>query len=99
MLVVCSPVLDQGDINGTPRTPRSEVEGPRCPQESNAIGRVVCVEWGLLEEGLHILRKLKLLIVIRQRLLTLRRGIKNKCIKVELTCKNKPIVNEGGLHS
>lgn len=78
MMVVFSPVLDQGDINGTPCTPRSEVEWPRCPQESNAIGRVVCVEWGLLEEGLHILRKLELLIVIRQRLLTLSGGIKNK---------------------
>lgn len=71
MLVLCSPVLNQGDINGTPCTPRPEVEGSRRPQQSNAISCVVCVEWGLLEEGLHILRKLKLLIVIRQRLLTL----------------------------
>lgn len=71
MLVFCSPVLDQGDINGTPCAARSEVEGSRCPQQSDAIGCVVCVEWGLLEEGLHILRKLKLLVIIRQRFLTL----------------------------
>lgn len=71
MLVICSPVLDQGDINGTPCAARSEVEGSGCPQQRNAISCVVCVEWGVLEEGLHIFRKLKLFIVIRQRLLTL----------------------------
>lgn len=71
MLVVLSPVLDQGDVNGTPRAARSEVERSRCPKQSNAIGCVVCVEGGLLEERLHILRQLELLIVIRQRLLTL----------------------------
>lgn len=70
-LEVCSPVLNQGDINGTPCATRSEVEWSRCPQQSNAVGCVVCVERGLLEEGLHILRKLKLLIIVRQRLLTL----------------------------
>lgn len=74
MLVVCSPVLDQGDINGTPCSARSQIEGSRCPQQSNAIGCVVWVEWGFFEEGLHKLRKLKLLIVIRQRLLTLSWG-------------------------
>jgi len=70
-LVVGSPVLDQGDVYGTPCAPRAEVEGSRGPQQSDAVGSVVGVERGLLEEGLCILRKLKLLIVIRQRLLTL----------------------------
>lgn len=71
--VLFSPVLNQGDINGTPCAARPEVEGSWCPQQGDAIGCVVCVEWRLLQEGLHILRKLKLLVVIRQRLLTLSR--------------------------
>lgn len=74
---VCSPVLDQGDIDGTSCSARSEVEGSRRPQESNAIGCVVCVEWGFFEEGFHKLSKLKLLIIIWQRLLTLRGDAKN----------------------
>lgn len=72
-----SPVLDQRDINGTPGAARSEVEWSWRPQQGNAIGCVVCVQRGLLEEGLHIFWKLKLLIIIRQRLLTLSWG-KNK---------------------
>lgn len=71
MLVISSPVLDQRDINGTPCATRSEVEGSWCPQKSNAIGCVVCVEWSLFEERLDILREFKLLIVIWQRLLAL----------------------------
>lgn len=70
-MLICSPVLDQGNINGTPGAARSEVERPWRPQQGDAVGCVVCVQRGLLEEGLHILRKLKLLIIIRQRLLTL----------------------------
>lgn len=70
-MVAISPVLDQGDIYGTPCAPGSEVEGSRCPQQSDSIGSVVCVEWGLLEEGFHILRELELFIFIRQRLLAL----------------------------
>lgn len=70
-MLFCLPVLNQGDINGTPRAARPQIEGSWRPQQSNAIGCVVGVEWGLFEEGFHILRKLKLLIVIRQRFLTL----------------------------
>lgn len=77
-----SPVLDQGDINGTPGTARSEVEWSWRPQQGNAIGCVVCVQRGLLEEGLHIFRKLKLLIIIRQRLLTLNWGKTERIISV-----------------
>lgn len=70
--VVDLPVLDQRDVNGSPCAARSQVEGSRSPQQGNSVGRVVCVERRLFEEGLHILRKLKLLIIIRQRLLALK---------------------------
>lgn len=70
-MILHSPVLDQRDINGTPCATRSEIERPWRPQQGDAVGCVVCVQRGLLEEGLHILRKLKLLIIFRQRLLTL----------------------------
>lgn len=73
-MLICSPVLDQGDIHGTPGAARSEVERSRRPQQGNAVGCVVCVQRSFLEEGLHILRKLKLFIIIRQRLLTLNWG-------------------------
>lgn len=63
-LLLCSPVLYQWDIDGTPCASRPEVEGSWSPQESDAIGCVVCVEWGFFQEGLDILRKLELLIVI-----------------------------------
>lgn len=70
-MLICLPVLDQGDINGASGAARSEVERSRRPQQGDAVGCVVCVQRGFLEEGLHILRKLKLFIIIRQRLLTL----------------------------
>lgn len=77
-MLICSPVLDQGDINGTPGAARSKVERSWCPQQGDAVGCVVCVQRGFLEEGLHILRKLKLFIIIRQRLLTLNWGKKGQ---------------------
>lgn len=64
-LLLCSPVLYQWDIDGTSCASRPEVKGSWSPQESNAIGCVVRVEWSFFQEGLDILRELKLLIVIR----------------------------------
>lgn len=43
LVLFYSPVLDQGDINGTPGAARSEVEWSWRPQQGNAIGCVVCV--------------------------------------------------------
>lgn len=78
-----SPVLDQRNIDGTPGAARAEVEWSWRPQQSDAIGCVVCVQRSLLEEGFHVFRKLKLLIIIRQRLLTLNWGIKEIRISVK----------------
>lgn len=77
-MLISSPVLDQGDINGTPGAARSKVERSWRPQQGDTVGCVVCVQRGFLEEGLHILRKLKLFIIIRQRLLTLNWGKKGQ---------------------
>ena len=72
-LGVFSPVLDERDVNGSPGPPRAQVEGAWRPEQSDAVGGVVRVERSLLEEGLHVVWQLKLLIIIRQRLLTLGR--------------------------
>lgn len=70
-MIVDSPVLDQGDVDGTPCATRAEIEGSWSPKQSNTVRRVVSVERRLFEEGLYVIRKLKLLIIIREGLLTL----------------------------
>lgn len=77
-MVVGSPVLDQGDVDGTPCATRAEIEGSWRPKQGNAVSSVVSVERCLFEEGLHVLRKLKLLIIIREGLLTLEGKQKTK---------------------
>lgn len=71
-MVVSAPVFDQGDIDGAPCAARTQVERSGGPKESDAIGCVVSVERRLFKERLHKLWKLKLLIIIRERLLALR---------------------------
>ena len=51
-------------IDSSPRSPRSEIEGSRRPQESDPIGRIVSVQRRFLHERLDVLRQLKLLLVI-----------------------------------
>lgn len=68
---LCLPVLDQRNVEGSPGAARAQVKGPRCPEQGDAIGRVVRVKRGLFEEGLHKLWQLKLLVVLRERLLAL----------------------------
>ena len=60
------PRLDQWHIKRSPGPARPQVEWSGCPEQSNAIGRVVRVEWTLLQEGSTVLWQLKLLILIKQ---------------------------------
>lgn len=72
--VVSSPVLDERNVDGSPGPPGAQVEGPRRPEQSDAVGCVVRVQRSVLQEGLHVIWELKLLLVLRQGLLTLGGG-------------------------
>lgn len=67
-----SPVLDQWDVKSSAGPARPQVEGSGCPQQGNAIGCVISVQRGVLQERLHKLWQLKLFIVIRQWFLALK---------------------------
>ena len=64
--VLSVPCLHQGNVQVPPCPARPEVEWPRGPHERDPVGRDVGVERGLLQEGDHVLRQLKLLVVVRQ---------------------------------
>lgn len=67
-----SPVLDQWDVKSSPGPARPQIEGSWGPQQGNAIGCVISVERGVLQERLHKLWQLKLFIIIRQWFLALK---------------------------
>lgn len=73
------PVLDEWNVYGATGSSRAHVEGPRSPEQGDPVGRVVSVQRGLFEEGLHKLGELKLLVVIRQWLLALLIPIQTQC--------------------
>lgn len=59
------PHLNKRNVYGSPRATRTEVEWPRCPQQSYPIGCVVSVERCVLQKWLHIARKNKVIVIIR----------------------------------
>jgi len=67
----CLPRLNEGHVNGTATSTRPQVEWPSGPQQRNAVGRVVCIQWCVSHERLHEVWQLKLFIIIRQRLSSL----------------------------
>ena len=67
------PCLDKGHVHCSPGPPRPKVEGAGCPQQSDAIGRVVTVERCGGEEGLHSIRENKVLVLLRFRVIHLMR--------------------------
>lgn len=82
------PAFDERYINSTTRTSRAHIKRTWCPQQCNAIGGIVSIQWCILQERLHIIGQRKILIIIGQRFLhfrvciTMRNGI-DKGIKVE----------------
>ena len=67
----CLPRLDEGHINGTTTSTRTQVERPSGPQQRNAVGRVVSIQRCVSHERLHKVWQLKLFIIVRQRLSSL----------------------------
>ena len=61
------PRFDQGDVEGASGPSRSGVKGTRGPQQRDAVGCVVRVEWAALEEWTELVGQLKVFVVLRQK--------------------------------
>ena len=90
-----SPSFDERHVDGAPCSAGAHVERSRRPQQGDAVGRVVSVQRRLLEERLHFIRQLELLLVIRQWL----RALQNMLDMNSANCTfiNKKILSTFGV--
>lgn len=65
--VLFVPALDEWDVQRAAGATRTHVEGARRPQEGDAVGRVVGVEWAILEERLDVLVEDELFVFVEGR--------------------------------
>lgn len=64
MCTASAPGLHERHVEGAPRVAPAQIERPRRPEQRDAVGRVVRVQRQVLEERLHELRQLELLVVV-----------------------------------
>lgn len=72
------PHLHERDINGSPGSTRSQVEGTRSPEQSNTISCIISVERCVTQEWLYIRGQDKIIVIIWLRVFSLRGEMKER---------------------